>query len=457
MSPYLFILCSEFLTLAFKESPNIEGISIYDKEHSLSQYADDTSAFLKATEQNLRNSLDILEWFYHVSGLKINLTKTKVIRIGPIRETDHRFCRENNLDWVSSFTALGIEYDTLNMHQISDFNIRQKIESMKKLMQLWTCRNITPIGRVTIFKSLILSKIIHVLQSLPTPSKELLSEIEKMSTTFIWKGKRHKVNKKVLCSTIEKGGLNMINLSEFDYSLKIGWIHKTIFTYPEWIEFALKSKIDRLPWTGTSYHTLLINSAVNPFWQCVIKAYKEWYLVAKNSLILDPKFEPIWGNNSMKIPFNADLYRNNFLLLQDLFNENSELLSKLDLERRIGKPLMFTVYFAIQKAIPNEWKCHLKENLKDTNMTMPPMLNFLKKCAKGTSQIRLFWSQRTEVLVPIGQQKWIIELGLNDNEDWSYLYTIARTCKLNANIVYLQFQILHRSIITNKKNYSNLT
>ena len=225
MSPYLFILCSEFLTLPFKESPSIEGISIYNKEHRLSQYADDTSAFLKATEQNLKNSLDILQWFYHVSGLKINLSKTKVIIIGPIKETDRRFCRENNLDWVSSFTALGIEYDTLNMYSITDVNITQNIESMKKLMQIWSSRNIRPIGRVTIFKSLILSKVIHVLQSLPTPSKELLKEIEKLSINFIWRGKRHEVNKKVLCYPTQKGGLNMFNLSEFDCSLKIGWIY----------------------------------------------------------------------------------------------------------------------------------------------------------------------------------------------------------------------------------------
>ena len=84
ISPYLFILCSEYLTLAFKNTNTIEGIKIGDKEYRISQYADDTSNFLKATEENLKNSLKIMEWFYHKSGLKINYSKTKVIRIGPI-------------------------------------------------------------------------------------------------------------------------------------------------------------------------------------------------------------------------------------------------------------------------------------------------------------------------------------------------------------------------------------
>ena len=49
---------------------------------------------MEASDENLDMSLKILEWFYMKSGLKINYTKTKVIRIGRIRETDRRFGRE---------------------------------------------------------------------------------------------------------------------------------------------------------------------------------------------------------------------------------------------------------------------------------------------------------------------------------------------------------------------------
>ena len=65
-----FHLCSEFLTLAIKNDENIEGIQILTKEHKSSQYADDTSVYLKASVRNLRNCLNTLEWFYYISGLK---------------------------------------------------------------------------------------------------------------------------------------------------------------------------------------------------------------------------------------------------------------------------------------------------------------------------------------------------------------------------------------------------
>ena len=88
----------------------------------------------------------------------MNITKTKVIRIGNIRETDRRFGRENNLDWVYEFTALGINYDMRNMEHITEININLKIEKMEQILKSWGFRNITPIGRINILKSLVLSQ-----------------------------------------------------------------------------------------------------------------------------------------------------------------------------------------------------------------------------------------------------------------------------------------------------------
>ena len=189
ISPYLFILCSEYLTLALKNERNLEGIIINRKERKCSQYADDTSIFLKSTENNLKLCLSILNWFYLISGLKINIQKTKVIKLGPIRETDRRFCRENDLEWVSEFVALGIKYDVNNMQNITIMNIEEKIDSMKNLMQSWLYRNITPIGRVRIVKSLVMSKVIHILQALPTSTNEYFKKLEALFLNFIWETK----------------------------------------------------------------------------------------------------------------------------------------------------------------------------------------------------------------------------------------------------------------------------
>ena len=42
----LFVLCAEILANAIRNDKNITGINIHNKEFKLSQYADDTTAFV---------------------------------------------------------------------------------------------------------------------------------------------------------------------------------------------------------------------------------------------------------------------------------------------------------------------------------------------------------------------------------------------------------------------------
>ena len=94
--------------------------------------------------------------FYRRSGLKIILKKPKVIRIGNIKETDRRFCKENNSDWVTYYVSLGITYDVLDMENITKLNIDQKMPQILQMIQCWSSQNLTTIGRITVCKSLLM-------------------------------------------------------------------------------------------------------------------------------------------------------------------------------------------------------------------------------------------------------------------------------------------------------------
>ena len=448
ISPYLFILCSEFLTLAIKHDDHLRGITIKNNEHKCSQYADDTSIFLFASEENLRRCLQILHNFYIMSGLKININKTKVIRIGPIRETDRRYCRENDLEWVSEFTALGIQYNVLDLFKITELNIESKIESMKKLFQIWSCRNITPIGRICIAKSLIISKIIHILQSLPTPGEEYFKDLENKLINFIWKNKRHEISKTQICQSLKNGGLDMINLQTFDMCLKITWIRKMETGNPDWIEFPLTYKIDRLIKTDGTYHRFLAERVKNPFWKSVVLSYKKWYENVKE-LSNNVELRHIWGNPDVNVPFNNKLFTHNFIYLKDLFDHMGTPLSKIQIEAQIGSPIMLTTYFGIWKAIPKKWVNELKNKIKTYDVNQPQHIHLLLKDKKGTVNIRTAYSQQNNETPP-SQEKWELKLA-QINLNWEYLYTVPQNCKMNARAKYFQFQVLNGSLITNRK------
>ena len=57
--------------------------------------------YILQDNENLDMSLTILNWFHMKSGLPINFSKAKfikVIRIGSIEETERRFGKENDMD-----------------------------------------------------------------------------------------------------------------------------------------------------------------------------------------------------------------------------------------------------------------------------------------------------------------------------------------------------------------------
>jgi len=76
LSGILFVLCAEILAHAVRNDKNIKRIQIYNKEFKISQYADDTTAFV-ADALSAQNLFEVLRAFQEISGQEINTSKTK--------------------------------------------------------------------------------------------------------------------------------------------------------------------------------------------------------------------------------------------------------------------------------------------------------------------------------------------------------------------------------------------
>ena len=180
LSPYLFILCAEIMAIKIRENPKIKGIKVLHSEHEISQFADDTSVILDGSEESLNETLLELEWFKKISGLKINFSKTQVIWIGSKKYSSDRLCENWNLSWgKTTFTVLGINFD-VDISKITKINYEKYLKKMKGLFKQWNKRNLTPIDKITVVKSLILPVLNHLFIALPNPSIEIIKDIEDM-------------------------------------------------------------------------------------------------------------------------------------------------------------------------------------------------------------------------------------------------------------------------------------
>ena len=100
ISIYLFALCAEILVAKIRSNKNIKGIKINNTEIKLSQYSDDTSAYLDGSQTSLEETLNELDIFANISGLKTNVDKTQVVWIGSKYIANTQLKPDGNNHWV---------------------------------------------------------------------------------------------------------------------------------------------------------------------------------------------------------------------------------------------------------------------------------------------------------------------------------------------------------------------
>ena len=107
------------------------------------------------------------------------------------------------------------------LNEVTELNNLRKMEKIKNLIRIWGSRNVTPYGKVSLIKSLLLSKIPHMLISLPSPNVLCIKEIINTFAKLLWCGKPPKWRREILEGEIHHGGLKLHNLVLFDKTLKL--------------------------------------------------------------------------------------------------------------------------------------------------------------------------------------------------------------------------------------------
>jgi len=128
----------------------IRGIQVKGKELKLTQYADDTTTFVK-DGASLGKLLELLDHFQQCTGLKINSTIF-------------------DLKWPQDLIfALGTAF-SYDAYKCEVKNFHEKVTKMQKMFNLWSQRDLSLYGKIRIAKTLGLSKMIFSSACLPTPS-----------------------------------------------------------------------------------------------------------------------------------------------------------------------------------------------------------------------------------------------------------------------------------------------
>ena len=287
---------------------NIKGITIDGEEYKLSQYADDTSIIFDGSPGSYDGILRVLDYFAHISGLKINFSKTKMVWIGGKKFSKEVFHHSRwKLSWDNCiFDLLGIKF-SVNLEEIEDLNYLPKLLEIRKIINQWKLRKLTPIGRITVIKTLIIPKLNHLILTLPNPSNDFLKILENEIYQFLWLGKVRKVRKNTIVQDYYHGGLKMVDYPSFITSLKATWIKRLIYTETKWIkllESTMEISINTIWQRGRDYLYSLLKRPINIFWK---EVFTSWLQIDEKTPLNETQYfhEHIWHNPQITIDSNV--------------------------------------------------------------------------------------------------------------------------------------------------------
>ena len=187
----------------------IEGLSILNFEHKLTAYADDS--FLK-NEASVMELLKTFELFSKYSGLLLNKSKCKLAGIGAKKDVFGESVSELKKVKLSedSVQILGIHY-SYNELILLEKNFITVVKKINNGIAMWKWRCLSLAGKVTVFKTLGISRSVYIafLTTIPTKILKMLEEIQ---NDFLWNGNRPKVAQKTLITLYEDRGLKSVDI-----------------------------------------------------------------------------------------------------------------------------------------------------------------------------------------------------------------------------------------------------
>ena len=405
IASYLFIICIEILALKLRSDSEIKGFKVRNMSKTLEFYADDCSLFLEPSDRNLRKCLEILDNFFKLSGLKISLSKTKAIWFGSGCNNTHQLCPDLQLNWDKNFRLLGIDFcnDLIDM----EHNFDIKITEIKSLFNCWLNRTLTIYGKITVVKTLALSKLSHLPLVLPKLSSNKLKVIENMIFDFIWDNKPAKVAKDHAKLSEKAGGLGLTDIQTFWQSLKFSWLRRLLSTcsfWPKILESEVSDIVEKevtlneILQYGPNYLTNIGKKLKNKFWGevfCSISYFMQGalYCVPENIVIA-----PLWNNPSItknNKPLKESAYPNfsaKVSTISDFFHPgSSEMFTRNELENKFDILIDNNTYIEFKYIIQSaRRRLGIADNsIIKTFLPNQPLLIKIATCVKRRMQCLL--------------------------------------------------------------------
>ena len=180
-----------------------------------SMYADGIALILPSLQQ-IPGVLRDLEVCGQYTGLRLNVDKTVVYS----QKATHNYkfhgvlVTSNPVKYLGTFLGVAEAMEKLN------FEVA--ISKMRYMANKWRKRPLSLFAQVLVFKTMIISQITHVLNTVFILSKQL-DFLQNFANEFLWQGK-NKLLPDLCQNPVELRGLNYVHIKNFVHKLRAKWM-----------------------------------------------------------------------------------------------------------------------------------------------------------------------------------------------------------------------------------------
>ena len=276
-----------------------------------------------------------------------------------------------------------------------------------------------------------------------------MQKIQKLIFNFVWNGKQDRISRQTAIKTVRKGGLNIPDIRNYIYALKLSWIRKFRNTNHKWASIAgiVYPFLQNLECYGSAITTKYTN--INPFWTHVFRAYRSFCVCATPQNANELLSEPIFYNEKItvgnKVIKKIKLIEKGLFSIRHLIKENREFMSYRDFCKQFGFCIDFVTF--------NGWISSIKQFVRKMGIKIDNIngngdtfsaLRIIDSVHKGSNiYYECLTSNSTE---PKCCSKWTEKL--NEEINWKKVFRKTHKIK-DIKLKWLQMRIIHRIVATN--------
>ena len=398
--------------------------------------------------------------------MEINRSKCELAGIGSKMNVPTSLDGIKNVSLITdSIRVLGVHF-TYSTKLSIDRNFTECIKKLQNIIRVWGMRSLTLYGKVTIFKTLALSKVICIASMSNIPN-DIVKLIEQIHLDFIWSNKRPNIKHSTLIGDYAKGGLKDVDIPAKMKALHLSWINRLFDSNSRPWKLIPLYHINKVSSDTILFHPNLCISDdvikdVPIFYQNIIKHWKAVSQSAPTTAAMVLS-ECLWFNscilidNKPIIPSFCGTNKTIFLL--DLFTNDGRLITWLEASNILQIRNYFK-WIQIINAIPLSWKNIVKNTItnRDTCCTVIHINKGKDTVPLGALNSKFFYTVYRDNMYTVPTSQKYFDQRFGPELKWDDIYLIPRVVTKDTYIQIFQYKILHNTLFLNARlfhlNYS---